>query len=64
MQSLESRLHRLETFQQPHRREMSDAELAVRLEYVISRGRALAPPGVWESLEELGFIQEHTNEEH
>jgi hypothetical protein len=64
MQSLESRLHRLETFQQSQRMAMSDLELAHRLEYVISRGRALAPPGVWESLEDLGFIQEHTNEEH
>lgn len=63
MANLETRLQKLETVQQAQRRTLTDLELAHRLNYIIDRGEALAPPGAWELLEKFGFVQE-TEHEH
>ena len=42
MATIESRLTKLETVQQAHRRVLSDAELAVRIDYLLEKGGSAA----------------------
>jgi hypothetical protein len=42
MSNLESRLGKLEQIQQAHRRVLSDAELAVRIDYLLEKGGPVA----------------------
>lgn len=64
MQNLESRLQKLEIVSYAARRSHTNLELAVKLAYLLGRGPAMAPPGVWAKLEALGLTQGYENERH